>query len=145
MVVKGDAKMKMIEKLVERKVSHVIIVADANSVMDSIDTYSIFINIVNGITNYKYKLYCDFKNDYYEINLKNISDTLIKIDQITEKLKDKSLILVSGGIKNELWNYYEKVEPYFNLMARSAGKFVDISPYIEPIYKLYKQNYYDTL
>ena len=130
--------MKLIEKIVEKKVSPVIIVADASSEADSISTYSIFINLFNNITNGKYKLYCDFKNNYYQIDLKNISDTLIKIHEITEKLQDKSFVLVSGGIKRELWNYYEKVEPYFEFMARSAGKFVDISPYIEPIYKLYQ-------
>ena len=138
MELKEERKMKMIGKLVERKVSPIIIVADANSLADSIDTYSIFINLINNITNGKHKLYCDFKKDYYEIDLKNISDTLIKISQITEKLKDKNFILVSGGIKTELWNNYERVEPYFDLMARSAGKFVDISPYIEPIYKLFR-------
>ena len=33
----------------------------------------------------------------------------------------------------EMKKYYERVEPYFKFMARSVGKYVDISPYIESL------------
>ena len=126
----------MIEKVIEKNVSQVIIIADKNSESNKMETYITFIDLFNNLSNKKHKLYCDFKKDYYEIDLQNVSDTLIKLDQITEKLNSKSFVLVSKKFNMEINKYYDRVEPYFKFMARAAGKYVDISPYIESLYIL---------
>lgn len=125
--------MKMIEKVIERNVSSVIIIADKNSNTDKIETYISFIDLFNNLSNKKHRLYCDFKKDYYEIDLKNISDTLIKLDEITGKINNRAFVLVNKNFNEEMKKYYERVEPYFKFMARSVGKYVDISPYIESL------------
>ena len=130
--------MKISDKIKERRESKIIIVVDKDSQYDSIEAYTLLTKLINSISDFKYKLTCDFNKDYYRIDLTNIPDTMTKIKEINEKLLDKNLILVNGGIRNEIWTYYEKVEPYFELMARSAGKFINVSPYIEMIVQLSK-------
>ena len=129
-------KMKLYEKMIEKKLSRVIIVADAQSEMSRIEVYEMLLKLFNNLTDNKYRLYCDFVHDYYELDLRNIVGTMDKINEISEKIKDKDIVMVSGGINVEMLNYYPKVEQYLNFMAKSAGKYVNAQPYIEPIYEL---------
>ena len=128
--------MKLYEKMIEKKLSRVIIVADAQSEMSRIEVYEMLLKLFNNLTENRYKLYCDFAHDYYELDLKNIVGTMDKINKISEKLKDKDIVMVSGAINIEMLNYYPKVDQYLNFMAKSAGKYVNAQPYIEPIYEL---------
>lgn len=128
--------MKLYEKMIEKKLSRVIIVADAQSEMSRIEVYEMLLKLFNNLTENRYRLYCDFAHDYYELDLKNIVGTMSKINEISEKIKDKDIVMVSGGINTEMLNYYPKVEQYLNFMAKSAGKYVNVQLYIEPIYEL---------
>lgn len=126
----------ILKRIESRRMTPAIIIADKNSEMDKIDTYITFIKLFNNISNGKHQLSVNWNKDFYEVDINNVPETMRQIEEITERIKQESVVLVSGGIRNEIFNYYEWAEPYFNFLARSAGKFINISSYIEPIFRL---------
>ena len=126
----------ILAKIKARKSTPVIIIADKNNEKDSKEVYQTFIELFNNITKGEHKFTIDFNKDYYVVDINNINETMTIIDDVTERIKDRNIILVSGGIRREILNYYEWAEPYFNFLARAAGKFVNISSYVDVVYDL---------
>ncbi len=126
----------ILEKIKARKNTPVIIIADKNNEKDSKEVYQTFIELFNNITKGEHKFSVNFEKDYYVVDINNVNETMNTIDDISERIKDRNIILISGGIRREILNYYQWAEPYFNFLARAAGKFVNISHFVDVVYDL---------